>query len=109
MVNPGLMAPAAQLNALRRDAMEQMTALRGAPPQRRSAPYVTRADNAGANADKPVFTLYLRNAHQLTQALLERDPAVIYLPLEQALKAKRWFAPMLERGVEPSVALPRVR
>ena len=109
VVNPGLMAPAAQLNALRRDAMEQMTALRGAPPQRRSAPYVTRADNAGANADKPVFTLYLRNAHQLTQALLERDPAVIYLPLEQALKAKRWFAPMLERGVEPSVALPRVR
>ena len=109
VVNPGLMAPAAQLNALRRDALEQMTALRGAPPQRRSAPYVTRADNAGANADKPVFTLYLRNAHQLTQALLERDPAVIYLPLEQALKAKRWFAPMLEWGVEPSVALPRVR
>ena len=109
VVNPGLMAPAAQLNALRRDALEQMTALRGAPPQRRSAPYAPQADNAGANADKPVFTLCLRNAHQLTQALLERDPAVIYLPLEQALKAKRWFAPMLERGVEPSVVLPRVR
>ena len=108
-VEPGLMAPASQLNALRRDALEQMTALRGAPPERRSLPYAPKADNAGANAQAPAFTVCLRDARQLTQELLERRPTVIYLPLEQAVKAKQWFAPMRERNIELSVVLPRVR
>ena len=104
----GLMIPAAALNALRRDALEELTARRGARPVRRSLPFTPLADDAGRNRGKPVFTVALHSPRQLTDALLERRPAVVYLPLETAVQVKDKFARMAELGVEPSVILPRV-
>lgn len=104
----GLMAPAAQLNALRRSALEELTALRAQPPARRGLPFVPETADEGRNAGAPVFTVALHDAGQLTQALLERRPAVVYLPLEEALKVRDRFGAMAELGIEPSVILPRV-
>ena len=104
----GLMAPAAQLNALRREALEELTALRAQPPARRSLPFVPENGDQGSNAGAPVFTVALHDASQLTDALLARRPAVVYLPLEEALKVRDRFGDMAGQGVEPSVILPRV-
>ena len=104
----GLMAPAAQLNALRREALEKLTALRAQPPARRSLPFAPENGDQGSNAGAPVFTVALHDASQLTDALLARRPAVVYLPLEEALKVRDRFGDMAGQGVEPSVILPRV-
>ena len=104
----GLMAPAAQLNALRREALEELTALRAQPPARRSLPFVPETADGGRNPGAPAFTVALHDASQLTDALLERRPAVVYLPLEEARKVKDRFADMAAQGIEPSVILPRV-
>lgn len=104
----GLMVPAAALNALRRDALEEMTAQRGARPVRRSLPFAPTAGDAGRREGAPVFTVALHSPAQLTDALLERRPAVVYLPLETARQVKHRFPQMEELGVEPSVILPRV-
>ena len=104
----GLMAPAAQLNALRREALEELTALRAQPLARRSLPFAPENGDQGSNAGAPVFTVALHDASQLTDALLARRPAVVYLPLEEALKVRDRFGDMAGQGVEPSVILPRV-
>ena len=104
----GLMAPAAQLNALRREALEKLTALRAQPPARRSLPFAPENGDQGSNAGAPVYTVALHDASQLTDALLARRPAVVYLPLEEALKVRDRFGDMAGQGVEPSVILPRV-
>ena len=104
----GLMAPAAQLNALRREALEELTALRAQPPARRSLPFAPENGDQGINAGAPVYTVALHDASQLTDALLARRPAVVYLPLEEALKVRDRFGDMAGQGVEPSVILPRV-
>ncbi len=104
----GLMAPAAQLNALRREALEELTALRAQPPARRSLPFAPENGDQGSNAGAPVYTVALHDASQLTDALLARRPAVVYLPLEEALKVWDRFGDMAGQGVEPSVILPRV-
>ena len=104
----GLMVPASALNALRRDALEQMTALRGARPVRRSVSYTPKAEDEGRSRNDPVFTVSIHSPNQLTDALLARRPAVVYIPLETARQVKHRFADMAEQGVEPSVILPRI-
>ena len=103
----GLMAPASAMNALRREALEELTRLRSLPPKRRRGEYSpqTRVNPAPA---EPVFTLVLRDAAQLTEALMERRPAVVYLPLEEAVRVPGCLGRLKERGIEPSVLLPRV-
>ncbi|MBR1780705.1 MAG: U32 family peptidase [Oscillospiraceae bacterium] len=103
----GLMVPASQLNALRRDALEQLTALRGAPPVRRRGAFAPSA-HAGPVFSAPELTVSLRRGEQLTEALLTRRPAVVYLPLEEAEGCAPRFAGAAALGVELSVTLPRV-
>lgn len=103
----GLMVPAAQLNALRREALEELTLRRGTPPLRRSLPYAPRREDMGRSNMPPELTVALRSADQLTEELILRRPAVVYLPLEEALKCKERFGALAEEGIEPSVVLPR--
>lgn len=77
-----LSLPASAVNALRRDALEALAALRAAPPSRRERPAPPLpADSAGAPS--PAFTLSLTRPDQLTEALLEGSPAIVYLPAER--------------------------
>ncbi len=80
-VDEGLSLPASAVNALRREALAALEALRTAVPQRRELPIPPLASGR-CGADAPAFTVSVVNAAQLTGGLLEMRPARTYVPLE---------------------------
>ena len=80
-LDDGLAVSAGALNALRREALSQMEALRTAAPERRAFGFVppTTVKNS---ADKPLLTVSLHRAAQLSEALIALSPARVYLPVE---------------------------
>ena len=80
-LDDGLAVSAGALNALRREALSQMEALRTAVPERRAfgfAPPTTVKNSA----EKPLPTVSLHRAAQLSEALIGLAPARVYLPVE---------------------------
>ena len=106
LVEPGLSVPLSALNALRRQVLEELSAQRQAPPQRRHGTY-----NAGVRYENPrevpALTLSVRKAGQVSPELLRRRPAAVYLPPDE-LAAH----PECLKGLSPDTALgvvlPRV-
>ena len=80
-LDDGLAVSAGALNALRREALSQMEALRTAAPERRAFGFVppTAVKNS---ADKPLLTVSLHRAAQLSEELIALSPARVYLPVE---------------------------
>ena len=80
-LDDGLAVSAGALNALRREALSQMEALRTAAPERRAFGFVppTTVKNS---AEKPLLTVSLHRAAQLSEALIALAPARVYLPVE---------------------------
>ncbi len=80
MLEPGLSLSAAAINALRRDVLNQLTALRA----RRVAPKLGRPKRlprfSGAR-ELPVMTAQVTSREQITGRLLKMKPAVLYVPL----------------------------
>ena len=79
---PDLFLPASEINALRRDGLERLTALRTAKPARRESPAPPPPPNTYTTKE-PAFTVSLTSASQLTDVLLDLFPAVVYLPVER--------------------------
>ena len=79
-LDQGLTLPASAVNALRRDALARLSALRG---QVREMPEGTFSPVPvyGSHRGKPVFTVSIQSAGQITPALLDFAPAVLYMPL----------------------------
>lgn len=77
----GLAVSAGALNALRREALAQMEAQRTAVPKRRVFDFVppTIVKNS---ADKPLLTVSLHKAEQLSEELIALAPARVYVPVE---------------------------
>ena len=103
-VEPDLYLSAASLNALRRDALDALSAARSAPPVRRECfppPPLPEIDCAEA---EPRFTVSVTSAAQLTEELLDLRPARVYVPLEllEELPA------LPEADTEYCAILPRV-
>ena len=103
-LDEGLAVSASALNALRREALERLTALRCAIPPRRSFDYVSpeKTENPAA---PPRFTVSIARAEQLTDELIALRPALVYLPIE--LVSQLDLAPYLERTKFVAV-LPRI-
>ncbi|HCG66887.1 MAG TPA: hypothetical protein DEW37_09795 [Oscillibacter sp.] len=80
-LDDGLAVSAGALNALRREALSQMEALRTAAPERRAFGFVppTPVKNS---AEKPLLTVSLHRAAQLSEELIALSPARVYLPVE---------------------------
>ena len=80
-LDDGLAISAGALNALRREALSQMEALRTAVPERRAFGFVppTTVKNS---AEKPLLTVSLHSAAQLSEELIALAPARVYLPAE---------------------------
>lgn len=80
-LDDGLAVSAGALNALRREALSQMEALRTAVPERRAFGFVppTPVKNS---AEKPLLTVSLHRAEQLSEELIALSPARVYLPVE---------------------------
>ena len=100
----GLAVSAGALNALRREALAQMEAQRTAVPKRRVFDFVppTIVKNG---ADKPLLTVSLHRAEQLSEELIALAPARVYVPVE--LLAQLDLSPHLGR-TEFFAVLPRI-
>ena len=100
----GLALSAGAINGLRREALEQLALLRAAPPERREngASPLPPAEPAGELA----FTVSLARGEQLTKALLDLGPRVVYLPAERIEAFS--LASFLNREIEFCAELPRI-
>lgn len=100
----GLAVSAGALNALRREALAQMEAQRTAVPKRRVFDFVppTIVKNS---ADKPLLTVSLHRAEQLSEELVALVPARVYVPVE--LLPQLDLSPHLGR-TEFFAVLPRI-
>ena len=103
-LDDGLAVSAGALNALRREALAQMEAQRTAVPKRRTFDFVP-PKTVKNGADKPLLTVSLHRAEQLSEELIALAPARVYLPVE--LLPQLDLAPYLGRTKFFAV-LPRV-
>ena len=107
LVEPGLSAPVAALNALRREVLEDLTRQRGTP-----APTEVGAFHAGVRYENrrepPVLTCSLSRAEQLTRELCALGPALVSLPAAEAAAHPEAVELALSQGCRVGVTLPRV-
>lgn len=106
MIDPGLTLSAAEINAMRRDVLARLTAVRGRRDPVHLGQYTKPHHHPGSNTP-PVLTVSILNANQLTSALLRAKPAVLYVPLAELVAH-----PAIARQVYPETqlvaVLPRV-
>ena len=105
-ISPGLTLSAAAINGLRRDALNQLTALRG----RRDSVMLLRLrkmHHYAGNKERPDFTVSVTTREQITPKLLKLNPAVLYVPLH-ILAADLEFTRQLARRVRLAAILPRI-
>ncbi len=105
-VTPGLQVPAASINALRREVLQQLSAVRGRAEKPRlyaasAAPKVSGGRRAAA------LTVSVHTAAQLTNALARARPAAVYVPLDVIAEAPRKVA-LLAARTEVCAVVPRV-
>ena len=103
-LDQGLSLPASGVNALRRTALEELTALRTAPPRRREGPVPAMPEDRFSPAS-PALTASLLRPCQLTERLAE-EAEVIYLPAEGIEDFD--LAPYLHRRARFCLTLPRI-
>ena len=105
-LDEGLSMSAAALNALRRSALEELTAQRKVPPQRRTGEFRTGV-RYEQRREPPVLTCSVTRAQQASDDLLALCPALVYVPLEE-LAAHPELADRCPAEVRLGVTLPRV-
>ncbi|MCD8382965.1 MAG: U32 family peptidase [Clostridiales bacterium] len=106
-VDPGLAVSLSAVNGLRRRVLDDLNVRRIRPPARtvnRFAP----APRQKGREEPPVFTVSLRRGAQLTRALLEQGPQVIYLAPEEIISSRTMVEAAMECSVEVCAALPRI-
>ena len=105
-VEPGLTLSAAAINAMRRDALNQLTALRA----RRDTARVNRpvrVPHFEGPAGHPALTVQVSSREQVTGRLLKMNPAVLYVPLHLLSQDLAWTAALIQH-VKVCAVLPRI-
>ena len=105
-VERGLMLPAATVNGLRRDALNQLTALRA----RRDTPALSRPAKPvhyPGNRHHPELTVQVTTREQVTGRLLKLAPSVLYVPIHLLLDDPEWCRDLAKR-VNLCAVLPRI-
>ena len=105
-IGPGLTLSAAAINALRRDALNQLTALRSRrePRQLYALP---KLQHHPGQKELPGYTIQVTTREQITPKVLKMKPAVLYVPLH-ILAGDESFTRQLAQLVPVAVALPRI-
>ncbi len=105
VTEPGLSLPLSALNALRREALEQLSAQRIQPPNHRQHPW---QPPVLPKVPRPTagYAVQVRSWAQLTPALLALQPSRVELPLELAADLPRLQALAAQCAV--ALVLPRV-
>ena len=105
-IAPNITLSAAAINGLRRDALDQLTALRA----RREIPRVLRprkSPHVNGFRGRPGLTVQVTNAAQITERLLRLEPAVLYVPLH-ILAGDPKLCRDLTRRANVAAVLPRI-
>ena len=105
-IDPGLTLSAAAINALRRDALSQLTALRARrdKPVLRRPPTFSQIPN---RRETPALTMQVTSMEQITQKMLAMKPEVLYVPIH-GLALDPLFCHELARKVKVCAVLPRI-
>ena len=106
MVEQGLMLPMSAINALRRQVLDQLTAVRGRVAENPLGYCDTLAPYDGIPGEAKL-TVSVRTADQITGKLLSCGPSVIYIPLAELL-AHPEVLEKISIETELTVTLPRV-
>ena len=106
-IDEGLSLPLSALNAMRRQALEELSRQRVALPERRTGPFRPGV-RYESRRQPPVFTLSLRRAEQLSDQLLALSPALIYLPVEELSAHPELLERTRAAGVPVGAAVPRI-
>lgn len=104
LLDEGLSLPASAVNALRREALEKLTALRVAVKPRREGTIPPLPADL-RSPPEPALTASLLQPCQLTEALAEAA-SILYLPLERIEEFD--LSPYLGGPVQFCAALPRI-
>ncbi len=105
-IEPNITLSAAAINGLRRDALDQLTALRA----RRDIPRVLRPRKSvhiNGFRGRPGLTVQITDARQITEKLLRLEPSVLYVPLH-ILSADPKLCRDLTRRATVAAVLPRI-
>ena len=105
-IESGLTLSAAAINGLRRDALNQLTALRA----RREKPPIGKPGKpktVSGSREHPGLAVQITDPSQITEKLLKMKPAVVYVPLH-LLALDPVFCHELCRKVHVAAVLPRV-
>ncbi len=108
VIDPDLMLPLSALNALRRDALDQLTLQRSAVVQRPFAPYTAPFKPVNRKAE-PEMTISISSAEQITGELAAASPSLLYIPLHVAVKNPDKMRIIADNPlITPAVVLPRI-
>ena len=102
----GLMVPASAINAMRREVLDQLTALRGRVDMVPLGHY-TPSLPVGGESGEAKLTVCVRNVAQITPKLLSMGVAVLYVPLSELLEHPDVLA-RIPIETELTAVLPRV-
>ena len=102
----GLTLSASAINAMRRDVLTQLAALRARrDPVELHRP--GRLRQVFGHRDAPVMTVQVTNRDQITGRLLKMNPAVLYVPLHLVQADPAYFRE-LAKSQHMAVVLPRI-
>ena len=105
-IEPGLMLSVSAINAMRRDALNQLTALRGRREEPRMGS-MRRFPYYDGKRARPELTIQVTSREQITPKLLNMNPVVLYVPLHILCQAPEMTRNLLKR-VNVAAVLPRV-
>ena len=105
-IKPGLMLPASAVNAMRRDALNQLTAIRGRR-EKRMLLRPRKLIHFSGYREQPGFSIQVTTREQITPKMLKMEPTVLYVPLH-ILAEDEAFCRQLARRVNVAAALPRI-
>ena len=105
-LEPGLTMPAAAINAMRRDVLNQLTALRARrDPVTLNRP--RRVTKFSGRRGAPELTVQVVSRDQITGKLLKMHPSVLYVPIHILTEDPAWTQELLRRA-EVCAVLPRI-
>jgi len=105
-VDPGLILPASAINGMRRDALNQLTALRA----RREDVALGRPQRIKdylGNTGQPGLTIQISSKDQLTNKLINMETAMLYIPIHILVENPELTTALAQRGRVAAV-LPRI-
>ncbi len=105
-VDPGLMLSAASINAMRREALNQLTAVRARREEQTLRKPKAVPDYPNARS-LPGLTVQVTSREQLTPHLLNSEMSMLYVPLHILMENREDTEKLIQRG-RLAVALPRI-